>query len=88
MSAAVQVEGVVDGDRLQLSWSDARSSGACRFDRVPGTSPEWLGDADELLEGASRRQERAVLDAVASWAQAQGLDLGVWTDGEGVDQLG
>ena len=87
MSAAVHVDGTIDGDRLVLTWSDARSSGSCRFDRVAGTTPEWIGDADELLDGASRRQEPAVLDAVAAWARTQHLELGVWTDGQGVDQL-
>ena len=74
-------------DHLVVRWSDARSSGTCRFDRIPGTSPEWLGSADELLEGADRRQEARILGAVGDWVGAAGLDLGVWHDDAGVEQL-
>jgi len=74
-------------DHLVVRWSDARSSGSCRFDRVPGTMPEWLGSADDLLDGADRRQESRVLDAVGRWASDAGLTLGVWHDDAGVDLL-
>lgn len=72
---------------LFITWRDRRGQGSCRFDHVPGTSPEWLGSADELLEGTTRQQERRVLDAVASWADAEGLELGIWHDDQGVEML-
>lgn len=84
----VTVEGRVAGDVLDLTWSDARSQGSCRFDRIPGTRPEWLGEMDELLRGAGRRQERAVLAAVEAWAETEGFELGLWSDGEDVEILG
>lgn len=75
-------------DHLVVRWSDARSSGSCRFDRVPGTSPEWLGPADELFDGAGRRVEGQIVDALAAWARQSGLDVGLWRDGGGVEVLG
>lgn len=74
-------------DHLVVRWSDARSGGSARFDRIPGTSPEWLASADELLEGAGRKQEGPVLDAVGAWATDAGLELGIWHDDAGVEIL-
>lgn len=74
-------------DHLIVRWSDARSDGSCRFDHLPGTSPEWLGSADELLEGADRRQEGRIVDALARWAADAGLDVGIWHDGDVVELL-
>lgn len=74
-------------DHLVVHWSDARAAGSCRFDHLPGTTPEWLGSADELLEGADRRSETRILDAVAAWARAEGIELGVWHDDAGVELL-
>ena len=76
-----------NADHLLVRWSDGRSAGSCRFDRLPGTVPEWLGSADELLEGADRRTEGRVLDAVAAWGAAEGLEIGVWYDDAGVEVL-
>ena len=84
----IAVDGARDGDTLTVSWSDARSRGSCRFDRIPGARPEWLGEMDELLRGADRRQERVVLTAVEEWASAEGVELGLWTDGADVEVLG
>lgn len=82
---------VIDVDRqddhLLVRWSDARSTGSCRFDRIPGTAPEWLGSADELLEGADRRQETRILDAVGVWATAESVEIGIWHDDAGVELL-
>lgn len=75
-------------DHLVVRWSDARASGSCRFDHLPGTAPEWLGSADELLEGADRRQETRILEAIGAWAQGAGLSLGLWHDDAGVELLG
>lgn len=85
--SAVEVDGRVEGAVLHLTWSDARSSGTCRFDHLPGTHPEWLGAAEELLAGASRRQEPAVLEAVAAWGRHNGYELGIWSDGAAVETL-
>lgn len=74
-------------DHLLVRWSDARASGSCRFDRIPGTSPEWLASADELLEGADRRQESRILDALTAWASDAGVELGIWHDDAGVELL-
>lgn len=84
----VRVEGDRDGDVLVVTWSDARSQGSCRFDRVRGTRPEWLGEMDELLAGSDRRQERDVLAAVEAWAESEGYELGLWNDGGDVETLG
>ncbi len=83
----VQVRTERHADHLLVSWDDGRRQGSCRFDHVPGTSPEWLGAADELLEGADRRSEGRILDAVARWAAAEGVELGVWHDDQGIELL-
>ena len=75
------------GDHVVVSWAAGDAEGSCRFDHLPGTTPEWLGSADELLEGADRRLEGRVLDAVAEVARTQGLELGIWHDDEGVEVL-
>ncbi len=75
-------------DHVIVQWSDTRSSGSGRFDHLPGTVPEWLASADELLEGADRRQEERILAAVAAWADREGLTLGIWHDGGDVELLG
>jgi len=74
-------------DHLLVRWSAGDASGSCRFDHLPGTDPEWLGPADDLLDGADRRLEGRVLDAVAALADREGVVLGLWHDGEGVDRL-
>lgn len=74
-------------DHVTVRWSAGDVEGSCRFDHLPGTSPEWLGSADELLEGTDRRLEGRVLDAVARLAQAEGLELGLWHDDQGVELL-
>lgn len=86
--SSVEVEVDRHSDHLLVRWSDSRSSGSARFDHVPGTTPEWLGSGDDLLEGADRRQEGRILDAIASWAAGAGLSLGVWYDDAGVELLG
>ncbi|MFP5379594.1 MAG: LpxI family protein, partial [Vicinamibacteria bacterium] len=40
-----------------------------------------------LLDGADRRLQPRVLDAVAEVARSEGLELGVWRDDEGVELL-
>ena len=74
-------------EHLDVRWSDGRRSGSCRFDRVEGVVPEWLGSADELLEGADRRTADRVVAALSSWATEAGLVLGIWEDGGGVELL-
>jgi hypothetical protein len=74
-------------DHLVVRWSAGSAGGGCRFDHLPGTAPEWLGSADELLEGADRRTEGQVLDAVAALARDAGLELGIWHDDQGVELL-
>ena len=74
-------------DHLLVRWSAGDRTGSCRFDRLPGTAPEWLGSAEELLEGADRRLEGRVLDAVAELARAEGVELGIWHDDQGVELL-
>jgi hypothetical protein len=74
-------------DHLVVRWVAGGAEGGCRFDHLPGTAPEWLGSADELLEGADRRTEGQVLDAVAALARDAGLDLGIWHDDQGVELL-
>ncbi len=75
-------------DTLEVRWDVGATQGGTRFDRLPDASPEWLGAADELLEGADRRTADRVLDALAAWAEAEGLELAVWWDDEGVEVLG
>jgi len=74
-------------DHLVVRWSAGERRGSCRFDHLPGTAPPWLGSADELLDGADRRLEARVLDAVAELARAEGLELGLWRDDQGVELL-
>lgn len=74
-------------DHVVVRWSAGTASGSCRFDHLPGTHPEWLGSAEELLEGADRRIEGRVLHAVADLAQREGLELGLWRDDQGVEVL-
>ena len=74
-------------DHLLVRWRAGDAQGSCRFDHLSGTSPEWLGSADELLEGAGRRLEGRVLDAVAHLAADEGLALGIWHDDQGVELL-
>lgn len=75
------------GDHLVVRWRAGDVDGSCRFDHLPGTAPEWLGSADELLDGADRRLEGRVLDAVAALATAEGIQLGIWHDDQGVELL-
>jgi hypothetical protein len=75
------------GDHLVVRWRAGDAEGACRFDHLPGTAPEWLGSADELLEGTDRRLEGRVLDAVARLAADEGLELGIWHDDQGIELL-
>ena len=75
--SGVEVSADRAADHVVVRWSDGRSSGSCRFDHLPGTTPEWLGSADELLEGAD----------LGRWAAAEGLELGIWHDDAGVELL-
>jgi hypothetical protein len=70
-----------------VRWSAGDVEGSCRFDHLPGTTPAWLGSAEELLDGAGRRLEGRVLDAVAEVARTEGLELGLWHDDQGVELL-
>lgn len=83
----VEIDVRHEADHLDVRWTDGRRRGACRFDHLPGTSPEWLGSADELLDGADRRLESSIIDAVSTWAKDAGLDVGVWHDDAGVESL-
>lgn len=74
-------------DHVVVRWSTGDVEGSCRFDHLPGTTPAWLGSAEELLDGAHRRLEGRVLDAVAELARAEGLELGLWHDDQGVELL-
>jgi hypothetical protein len=74
-------------DYVIVRWTAGDVEGACRFDHLSGTDPEWLGAADELLEGADRRLEGRVLDAVADLARREGLELGLWRDDQGIERL-
>ena len=74
-------------DHLLVRWDAGRRSGSCRFDHLDDVVPEWLGSADELLEGADRRDESRIVDAVAAWAADAGLQLGIWHDDGGVELL-
>ena len=74
-------------DHLLVRWTAGEAAGSCRFDHLPGTDPEWLGAAEELLEGTDRRSEARVLEAVAGAARQEGLELGIWHDGQGVERL-
>ena len=75
------------GDHLLVRWSDARTSGSCRFEHVEGAVPEWLGSAEELFEGADRRAAARIVDALTAWADDAGLVLGIWEDGGLVEVL-
>ncbi|MFP5578003.1 MAG: hypothetical protein ACLGIZ_07145 [Acidimicrobiia bacterium] len=75
-------------DHVVVRWSAGDVEGSCRFDHLPGTTPAWLGSAEELLDGADRRLEGRVLDAVAELARTEGLQLGLWHDDQGVELLG
>lgn len=74
-------------DHVVVRWSAGDVEGSCRFDHLPGTTPAWLGSAEELLDGADRRLEGRVLDAVAELARTEGLELGLWHDDQGVELL-
>lgn len=74
-------------DHVLVRWAAGDTEGSCRFDHLPGTTPEWLGSADELLEGTDRRLEGRVLDAVAELARAEAVELGIWHDDQGVELL-
>ena len=74
-------------DHVWVRWSAGDAEGACRFDHVPGTAPEWIGSAEELLEGADRRVEDQIVVAVAERAREAGLELGIWHDDAGVELL-
>jgi len=76
-----------DADHVTVRWTSGDAAGECRFDHLPGTVPEWLGAADDLLEGADRRLEGRVLDAVAERARVEALELGIWYDDAGVEVL-
>ncbi len=75
------------GDHVLVRWTAGEAEGTCRFDHLPGTTPEWLGSADDLLEGTDRRLEGRVLDAVARLATDEGIELGIWHDDQGVELL-
>jgi hypothetical protein len=83
----VEVTLVRAADHVLVQWRAGDVGGSCRFDHLPGTAPAWLGSADDLLDGAGRRLEGRVLDAVAEIARAEGLDLGIWHDDQGVELL-
>ena len=74
-------------DHLSVRWADARAGGSCRFDRIVGTSPEWLGSAEDLFEGADRRQEQRIVVALSAWAEGNGLEIGIWHDDAGIEIL-
>lgn len=83
MSVEISVDRTAD--HLVVRWTSGRGSGSARFDRLPGTVPEWLAAADDLLEGATRRDEGQVLDALAAWAVDAGVVVGVWHDDAGIE---
>ncbi len=83
----IEIDVELAPDHLVIRWRDRRSEGAARFDHLPGTQPEWLGSADELLDGADRRSEGPILDAVARWGAETGHELGIWHDDSGVELL-
>ncbi len=74
-------------DHLMVRWTTPRSEGSARFDHLPDAVPEWLGSADELLAGATRRDEGQVLDALVAWAAEADVDVGLWHDDAGIDVL-
>ncbi len=84
---SVELAVVETAQRIEVRWQTPRSSGSGAFDRIPGTVPEWLGSADDLFDGASRREEGWIADAVARWADDHGVQLGIWHDGGGVEVL-
>ena len=83
----VQVELERAPDHVVVRWTAGDAEGSCRFDHVPGTSPGWIGAAEELLEGSDRRSEGRILDAVAEAAREAGLSLGIWHDDQGIELL-
>jgi hypothetical protein len=85
--APVRVDLERAAGHLVVHWTAGDHGGSCRFDHLPGTRPEWLGSGAELVEGADRRLERRVLDAVAALAEREGLELGLWHDDQGVEVL-
>lgn len=74
-------------DAIELTWTGPKASGRVRFERLPDTRPEWIAEAEALLDGADRRSAAAVLDAVASWASDEGLDVGVWHPDGSIEHL-
>ena len=89
MSRGTAISITVDraDDHLLVHWTAGAATGSCRFDHLPGTTPEWLGSGEELLDGTDRRTAQRVLDAVAAWAAGAGFELGVWYDDAGVELL-
>lgn len=85
MTARVTVTVDVHEDHLVVHWESRSGQGSCRFDRLPGAVPEWLGAADELFDGASRRDEDQILDAIARHESLAGRQLGLWHDDDGVE---
>lgn len=85
----MSVELTVDehSDRLEVRWQTKKSSGSARFDRLADTVPEWLGSAEDLFEGAGRREEGWIADALAGWAAEAGVVVGIWHDGGSVEIL-
>ena len=74
-------------DRLVVRWTAGAAHGSCCFDHLPGTTPAWLGSAEELLDGVDPRLEPRVLDAVAEAARQAGVELGLWRDDQGIELL-
>lgn len=83
----IEIEVERAADHLLVRWRDRRSAGSARFDHLAGTHPEWLGSADELLDGADRRAEGPILDELSRWAGEHGLELGIWHDDGGIELL-
>lgn len=73
---------------LVVRWTVAGRTGGARIDHVPGTVPAWIGPADELVEGASRRDADRIVAAVDRWADDAGLEIGLWHDDGGVEVVG
>lgn len=85
---AVTVDIAHRPDHLDVRWSAGSRSGGGRLDHVPGSSPAWLGAADELLEGADRRTADRIVSALSDWVRDAGLDAALWHDGDGIEPLG
>ena len=83
----VEIEVDRHDDHLLVRWRSGRGSGSARFDHLPGTVPEWIGSADDLLDGATRRDEGQVLETLTAWAADAGVVIGVWQDDAGVEIL-